>query len=137
MRIAVSNQKGGVGKTAVTINVAGALNAAGHDVLVVDLDPQGHATEGLGFYDEYESDEPHLGTVLANIDRMDEINDIVREHEEMDVLPANLGMFTLETDLTGSMRSRERLSMALDELSTAYDYTIIDCYMMGIWLLNS
>jgi len=127
MRIAVSNQKGGVGKTALSINIAGALNAAGHDVLLTDLDPQGHATEGLGFNDEYESDEPHLGTVLADIDEIDKVNEIVHEHEEMDVLPANLGMFTLETDLTGSMRSRERLEMAFDALSTTYDYIIIDC----------
>jgi len=127
MRLAVSNQKGGVGKTTIAINVAGALNAAGHDVLLVDLDPQGHATEGLGFYDAYESDEPHLRSVLKDIDKREQINDLVREHEEMDVIPANLEMFKLGNDLTGAMRARKRFGMALDELSTPYDYTIIDC----------
>ncbi|RBI59930.1 ParA family protein [halophilic archaeon] len=126
-KIAVSNQKGGVGKTTIAINVAGAFAHRDHDVLFIDLDPQGHGTEGLGFADEYETPEPHLGTVLANIDQQDEITRLIHEHEEFDVLPANIDMFTLETDLTGSMRSRERLTMALDELNHDYEFVIVDC----------
>jgi len=57
MRLGVTNQKGGAGKTTTTLNVAGALNQRGHDVLVIDLDPQGHATEGLGFEDLYDYPE--------------------------------------------------------------------------------
>ena len=53
-KIAVTNQKGGVGKTTLTINIAGALSKQGKEVLVVDLDPQGHATEGLGLQEMYE-----------------------------------------------------------------------------------
>jgi chromosome partitioning protein len=56
--LAVVNQKGGVGKTTVTLNLASALAEVGRRVLVVDLDPQGHATEGLGLGDRYDSDGP-------------------------------------------------------------------------------
>jgi chromosome partitioning protein len=125
--IAVTNQKGGVGKTTVTINVAGALAERGHEVLVIDLDPQGHATEGLGLTDEYEADPPHLGSALANLDETKQITATIREHQEVDVIPSNIDMFTLETDLTGAMRSRERLSLVFDALDSAYEYVLVDC----------
>lgn len=127
IRIAVSNQKGGVGKTTIALNVAGALAVRGNDVLFVDLDAQGHATEGLGMNDEYETDPPHLGTILAEIGEQEQINDLIRIHQEFDVLPANIDMFTLESDLTGAMRGRERFAMALDELEHEYDFIIVDC----------
>mgnify|MGYP006276007739 CR=1 FL=1 len=126
-KIACTNQKGGVGKTTTAINVAGALSERGHDVLFIDLDPQGHATEGLGLGQAYESEPPHLGTVLVDIGEQERVNDLVYEHEEMDVLAANIDMFTLETDLTGAMRSRERLEMVLDELEYKHDFVVVDC----------
>lgn len=126
-RIAVSNQKGGVGKTTIAINVAGALADRGQEVLFIDLDAQGHATEGLGFPDVYESNPPHLGTTLADLDQQATINDLILKHQEFDVIPSNIDLFTLESELTGAMRSRERLSMALDELDHEYPYVIVDC----------
>lgn len=59
-KLAVCNQKGGVGKSTVTLNTAGALAQAGHDVLVIDLDPNGHLTNALGFDEVYQEDEPTL-----------------------------------------------------------------------------
>lgn len=126
-RIAVAQQKGGVGKTTVSISVAGALAERGNDVLLVDLDPQGHATEGLNLTEAYESEAPHLGTALADLDASAVINDAIYSHEEFDVAPSNIDMFTLETELTGAMRSRERLALALDELDHDYDFIIVDC----------
>jgi len=126
-RIAVTNQKGGVGKTTLTINIAGALSKQGEEVLVVDLDPQGHATEGLGLQDQYEEPPPSLYDVLVDLDNKASINDLVVEHEEFDVVPSNIDMFNAEPELTTSMRSRERLSMALDSLQKDYDYALVDC----------
>jgi len=126
-RLAVSNQKGGVGKTTVAINVAGALAHRGHDVLFVDLDPQGHGTEGLGLEDAYDASPPSLYDVLLDIDAQHRINDLVVSHEEFDVLPSNIDMFNAEPELTTAMRGRERFSMALDELEADYDFLVVDC----------
>ncbi len=126
-RIAITNQKGGVGKTTLTINIAGALSKQGKEVLVVDLDPQGHATEGLGLQDMYEKEPPSLYDILVNLEGKASINDLIVNHEEFDVVPSNIDMFNAEPELTTSMRSRERLSMALDSLEKAYDYALVDC----------
>ena len=127
VKIAVSNQKGGVGKTTIAINTAGALAERDRDVLFIDLDAQGHGTEGLGLTTQYEADPPHLGTVLTDLEAQDRINDLVVAHEEFDVLPSNIDMFQLETDLTGALRSRERLAMVLDALDHDYEFIITDC----------
>lgn len=125
-RIAITNQKGGVGKTTIAINLAGALNELGHDVLFVDLDPQGNATEGLGFAGAYDSpSEPTLASVL--LDDQSAINDLVLSHDEMRVVPSNIEMFNVEPELFTEMRNRGRLDMALDELDTDPEYIIVDC----------
>ena len=126
-RISVSNQKGGVGKTTVAINVAGALNQRGHDVLLVDLDPQGAATEGLGFLDAYDADPPSLFDVLTEAEQRDNLASLIVEHEEMDVVPSNIDMTAAEPELTLSRRGGEQLSLALDPVADAYDYIIVDC----------
>jgi len=126
-KIAVTNQKGGVGKTAVAINVAGALNEHGRDVLFVDLDPQGNATENLGMRDAYDAEPPTLFDVLTESDRREDIDKIVREHEEMDVIPSSIDMTAVEPELTLSRRSGEQLALALKHVEDDYDYVIIDC----------
>ena len=78
-KISVTNQKGGVGKTTVAINVAGALADRGRDVLFVDLDPQGNATENLGLMDAYDDEPPSLFDVLTDAEQRDQISEIVRE----------------------------------------------------------
>lgn len=125
-RVAITNQKGGVGKTTVAINLAGALNQLGKDVLFVDLDPQGNATEGLGYVDEYDnSDVPNLSTVL--LDDQEAINDVILSHDEMRVVPSNIEMFNVEPELITSMRNRERLDKALNSLEADPDFIIVDC----------
>ncbi|MFB6184113.1 MAG: ParA family protein [Haloarculaceae archaeon] len=99
-RICVTNAKGGTGKTTVAINVAGALNELGRDVLFVDLDPQGNATEGLGLYDVYDREPPTLFTVLTDHRRRDALADLIVEHEEMDVVPSNIDLLQAEHELT-------------------------------------
>ena len=97
-RICVTNAKGGTGKTTVAINVAGALSDRGRDVLFVDLDPQGNATEGLGLVDAYDAQPPSLFDVLTG--EPERLGDIVVEHEEMDVVPSNIDMLQAEHELT-------------------------------------
>lgn len=125
--IAVTQQKGGVGKTTCGINVAGALNERGHDVLFIDLDPQGNATEGLGLNSAYDSQPPSLFDVLTDHEQRAAINDLVEHHAEMDVLPSNIDMTSVEPELTLSRRGGEQLALALEELETEYDYILIDC----------
>jgi chromosome partitioning protein len=100
VRICVTNAKGGTGKTTIAINVAGALAQRGHDVLFVDLDPQGNATEGLGFKDAYDAAPPTILDVLTSTEHRGEVNDLLREHEEMDLLPSNTDLLHAEHELT-------------------------------------
>ncbi|MFC7165198.1 ParA family protein [Halospeciosus flavus] len=126
-KLCVSNQKGGVGKTTVAINVAGALAARGRDVLFVDLDPQGNATENLGMMDAYDEEPPTLFDCLTDPEQRGAITDIVREHEEMDVVPSNIDMTAAEPELTLARRSGEQLDLLLDEIEDDYDYVLVDC----------
>lgn len=126
LRIACSNQKGGAGKTTTSINVAGALNQRGHDVLLVDLDPQGHATEGVGFARTYSTDSKSLFDVLPDLERLEETADLVRTHDEFDVIPSHEQMINAEDALAGVPNREMRLKMALDSL-TGYDVVLVDC----------
>ncbi|RDI70097.1 ParA family protein [Halopelagius longus] len=127
VKLCVSNQKGGVGKTTIAINVAGALNARGHDVLFVDLDPQGNATENLGLMEAYDDEPPTLFDCLTDAEKRGEITNIVREHPEMDVIPSNIDMTAAEPELTLARRSGEQLDLVLREVEEGYDYVIVDC----------
>lgn len=99
-RICVTNAKGGTGKTTIAINVAGALNQRGRDVLFVDIDPQGNATEGLGLMDAYDAPPPTLFDALTNPDERTAVEHLVVEHEEMDVIPSNIDLLHAEHELT-------------------------------------
>lgn len=123
----VSNQKGGVGKTTVSINVAGALNELGRDVLLVDLDPQGSATEGLGFLDAYDVNPPSLFDILTDPGKRDHVGSLICSHPEMDVLPSNIDMTAVEPELTLARRACEQLALALEPLEPNYDFVIVDC----------
>ncbi|MDS0300980.1 ParA family protein [Halogeometricum sp. S1BR25-6] len=126
--LAISNQAGGVGKTTTSINLSGALNELGHKVLLVDADPQGTATEGVGFRDLYSQKIPSLHQVMVDPSRTSEINDIIQHHEEFDIIPANKSMDALKDMLLTQVANSEmRLKIALDELDTDYDFIIIDC----------
>jgi chromosome partitioning protein len=124
-RIAITNQKGGVGKTTVAINLAGGLAKLGHDVLFIDLDPQGNATEGLGLTEAYEPAELTLYDVLVR--EHDQLDELLIQHEEMTVVPSNVELFNAEPDLITGLRGRERLLMALDRMNYEPEYVLIDC----------
>ena len=99
-RICVTNAKGGTGKTTVAINIAGALNERGRDVLFVDLDPQGNASEGLGFQNAYDAEPPTIFDAITDHRQREVINDLIVEHEEMDVIPGNVDLLQAEHELT-------------------------------------
>ena len=126
--IAISNQAGGVGKTTTAINLGGALANRGHEVLLIDADPQGTLTEGTGFRDLYNQKIPSLHQVLVDPTRTEEINDIIEQHDEFDVIPANKAMDGLKDMLVTQVANSEmRLKIAVDELDHNYNFILIDC----------
>lgn len=131
--IAVLNQKGGVGKTTSTINIAAYLAKQKKTVLIVDLDPQGNATSGIGL-DKHASD----GTVYDLLFGTVSAADIVKETtvENVFVLPANAGLAAAEVDLANEQQREFRLRSALQGL--VYDYILIDCPpSLGLLSINA
>jgi chromosome partitioning protein len=126
--IAIVNQKGGCGKTTTAVNLAGALAADGHRVLVVDLDPQAHATLALGA-DPERLDE-NLYEVLADPDGASRLPSVcVSVGERIDVAPSGIVLSALEQKLASEpveVRT-SRLASALAALGDRYDFALIDC----------
>lgn len=127
LRIACTNQKGGTGKTTTAINLAGALARRWYDVLLVDLDPQGHSTEALGFADRYTTEGESLYHTLVDVDRTGLVNDLVVTGQEFDLVPSHEHMGSVESTLTSERRRERRLEMVLDDLDRDYDVVIVDC----------
>lgn len=128
--IAIANQKGGVGKTTTAINLGVGLVKKGNRVLLVDLDPQGNATQGLGFdADVLEITISSILRKIINRDYMFTANYGILSHEEgIDLMPANIELSVLETELISLLFGREKiLKTYLDMLKGGYDYIIIDC----------
>ena len=125
-KIAVTNQKGGVAKTTLSINVAGATAAAGYETLLIDLDPQGYLTNGVGLEAEYTAESTTLYDALQSPTEYD-LSALAVSHPEFDVVPANIDMFSLDQELVSAMQGRLRLQMLLDSGVDEYDFVIIDC----------
>lgn len=127
-RVALSNRAGGAGKTTTTLHTAGALADDGKDVLAIDLDPQGVLTEQAGMRDIYDKNIKSIHEVLVNFESRDDINEIIRGHEEFDIIPSNIKMHRTETELPNVSRNEEVLKLALDQyLNHDYDYIVVDC----------
>lgn len=133
--IAVTNQKGGVGKTTTSVNLSACLSREGKKVLLVDIDPQGNSTSGIGIN---KADVEHcIYDVLINdIPIKDVINKI--EVEGLDVIPATIQLAGAEIELVPVVSREVKLKKSLNEVRDLYDYIIIDCPpSLGVLTINS
>lgn len=130
--IAVANQKGGVGKTTTTVNVAAALAELGQAVLVVDLDPQACMTFSLGY--DPDTIEPSLhDTVVGRVP----LAQTVVQHDEVDVVPATIDLAGAEVTLLSRTGREYLLRGELADLLESYDVVLIDCApSLGVLTIN-
>ena len=122
--ISVANQKGGVGKTTTTINLGGSIANHGYKVLIVDIDPQGNATSGLGI--EKSTVDKDIYNVLIDETPLSETIHHT-ETKNLDAVPATIQLAGAEMELTSMMARETRLKQGIDEVSHEYDFIFIDC----------
>ena len=122
--IAITNQKGGVGKTTTSINLSAALAAKGKKVLVIDTDPQGNTTSGYGI-DKNELDYSVYDLMLGECSVHDcTIKNVV---ENVSLIPSNVDLSAIEIELIGTEQKEYILKKEIDYVKDMYDFVIIDC----------
>jgi chromosome partitioning protein len=133
-RIAIINQKGGVGKTTTTVNLAAALAASGQRVCVIDLDPQAHATTHLGI--EPDGKAPSMYDVLVNSRPISEVRRKVEDN--LWVAPSDINLAAAEVELAGVVGREVILRDLLLQDEGAFDYVFMDCGpSLGVLTLNA
>lgn len=133
--IAITNQKGGVGKTTTSVNLSAALAYMGHKVLLVDMDAQSNATQGIGIDRQNVKGKTTYEVLLDEVPLMDVI--VPSSVKNLDVAPASIDLAGIEIQLSRVRIGRElRLKKAMDAIRHQYDYVIIDC-PPALGLLNT
>ena len=133
--LAVTNQKGGVGKTTTSVNLSACLAQIGKKTLLVDIDPQGNATSGIGI-DKSDVDHCVYDVLVEDIEAAIVIKKT--KVENLDVIPASIQLAGAEIELVPTISREIRLKRALDEVVNQYDYIIIDCPpSLGLLTLNA
>ena len=127
--ISVINQKGGVGKTTTVINLGAGLSMSGKKILVIDLDPQGNATTGLGLSNMSES----VSTIYSVLNGNKKISDVIQNtrFKNLDLITSNVDLSGLEVETAGDSRRafklKDELSSILNDSRASYDYILVDC----------
>lgn len=134
--ICVANQKGGVGKTTTSVNLAAALTLLNKRVLIVDMDPQGNASSGLGVK-RYENQESNIYQVLIGEKPIQETIQTTQV-TNLDIIPANPDLVGAEIELVDMPHREYRLKHALNQIRDKYSYILIDCPpSLGLLTVNS
>lgn len=133
--ISFANQKGGVGKTTSCVNIASSLGVLGHKVLIIDLDPQGNTTSGVGI-----SKRGLKASTRELLNGEIPVRDIIVEtpYENLYVIPTNTTLANAEFDLLDFEESESRMKVALSEVKDEFDYILIDCPpSLGMLTINA
>ena len=132
--ISIANQKGGVGKTTTSVSLSAILAKKGKKILMIDMDPQGNGTSGLGI-----DKNVKFSVYDVIIDDVEIENTIKKtEIENLDVCPSNINLAGAEVELVDMEEREQRLKSNLDKIKEKYDYIIIDCPpSLGLVTLNA